>query len=265
VLQRIGLAYIAAALLTLRTTWRQQAGIIAALLLGYWAVMTLIPVPGTGGTLGAELLDEPGETLAAWTDRAILGTDHIWVSTKTWDPEGPLSTLPAIATAMLGVLAGAWILRKDRPLLERLAGLYGAGSLGMVAGLVWNWVFPINKNLWTSSYVLFTAGMAAVALATCIWLIDVQRIRGWSRPFVAFGLNPLVAFVGSGLMARIIGSLVKLPYHGKPTPLQTISYQLLFAGWLPPELGSLLWGLAFVVLWLFLAGALYRHDVIIKV
>jgi len=141
VLQRIGLAYIAAALLTLRTSWRQQAGIIAALLLGYWAIMTLVPIPGTGGTLGGAFLDDPGRTLAAWTDRALLGTDHIWVSTKTWDPEGPLSTLPAIATAILGVLAGAWIMRKERPLLERLTGLFGAGSLGMVAGLVWNWVF----------------------------------------------------------------------------------------------------------------------------
>lgn len=265
VLQRIGLAYIAAALHTLRTTWRQQAGIIAALLLGYWAIMTLVPIPGTGGTLGGAFLDDPGRTLAAWTDRALLGTDHIWVSTKTWDPEGPLSTLPAIATAMLGVLAGSWIMRRERPLLERLTGLFGAGSLGMVAGLVWNWVFPINKNLWTSSYVLFTAGMASVTLATCMWLMDVQQIRAWSRPFVAFGLNPLVAFVGSGLMARIIASLVKLPYHGKPTPLQAISYQMLFAGWLPPRLGSLLWALLFVALWLFLAGVLYRRNVIIKV
>ena len=265
VLQRIGLAYIAAALVTRRTTWRRQAGIIAALLLGYWAIMTLVPIPGTDGILGGAFLDDPGRTLAAWTDRAILGTDHIWVSSKSWDPEGPLSTLPAIATAMLGVLAGSWIMRKERSLLERLAGLFGAGSLGMVAGLVWNWVFPINKNLWTSSYVLFTAGMAAVSLATCIWLIDVNGIRAWSRPFVAFGLNPLVAFVGSGLMARIIASLVKLPYHGKPTPLQAISYQMLFAGWLPPRFGSLLWALSFVALWLFLAGVLYRRNVIIKV
>jgi predicted acyltransferase len=265
VLQRIGLAYIAAALLTLRTTWRQQAGIISALLLGYWAVMTLVPIPGTDGIPGGAFLDDPGRTLAAWTDRALLGTNHIWVSTKSWDPEGPLSTLPAIATAMLGVLAGSWIMTKERPLLERLAGLFGAGSLAMVAGLVWNWVFPINKNLWTSSYVLFTAGMASVTLATCMWLIDVHRIRAWSRPFVAFGLNPLVAFVGSGLMARIIASLVKLPYHGKPTPLQAISYQMLFAGWMPPRLGSLLWALLFVALWLFLAGVLYRRNVIIKV
>ncbi len=265
VLQRIGLAYIAAALLTLRSSWRQQAGIIAALLLGYWAIMTLVPIPGMGGILGGAFLDDPGRTLAAWTDRALLGTDHIWVSTKTWDPEGPLSTLPAIATAMLGVLAGSWIMRRERPLLDRLTGLFGAGSLGMVAGLVWNWVFPINKNLWTSSYVLFTAGMASVALATCIWLIDVHGLRAWSRPFVAFGLNPLVAFVGSGLMARIIASLVKLQYHGKATPLQAISYQMLFAGWLPPRLGSLLWGLSFVCLWLVLAGVLYRRNIVIKV
>src|SRR5205823_5472101 len=88
-----------------------------------------------GLLLHAFPLDQPSQTLAAWTDRLILGTNHIWASSKTWDPEGPLSTIPAIATAMLGVLAGRWITQRERPLVERIAGLYGAGCLGMVAGL----------------------------------------------------------------------------------------------------------------------------------
>jgi len=260
VLQRIGIAYMAAALLTLRTSKRQQVIIVTALLIGYWMAMTLIPVPGAG-TIGAFTLDQPDKTLAAWTDRLILGVNHIWASSKTWDPEGPLSTLPAIATAMLGVFAGGWIREKRRPLVERVVGLYGAGALGMVAGSIWDIFFPINKNLWTSSYVVFTAGFACVVLATCLWLIDLQGIRWWTKPFVVYGVNPLVAFVGSGLMARLIISLIKI--HG--VPVQALSYQFFFEPYFPAKLGSMLWGLAFVAFWLGILWVLYRRNIIVKV
>src|SRR5260370_30816355 len=126
---------MAAALLSLRTTWRQQIAIITALLIGYWVVMTLVPVPGTG-TIGAFLLDQPDKTLAAWTDRLILGKNHIWASSKTWDPEGPLSTIPAIATSMLGIFAGRWIADKRRSLLDRIVGLYGVGCGALEAGVL---------------------------------------------------------------------------------------------------------------------------------
>ncbi|HEX9309176.1 MAG TPA: DUF5009 domain-containing protein, partial [Gemmatimonadaceae bacterium] len=159
VLPRIGIVYICAALLTLKTTLKQQIVIIAALLYGYWFAMTLIPVPGQG-EIGALLLHTKDRNLAAYLDRLILGTNHIWTGGVTFDPEGPLSTIPAIATAMLGVIAGRWIALKEKPLLERVCALFVAGSIGMVLGLMWNWAFPINKSLWTSSYVLFTAGMA---------------------------------------------------------------------------------------------------------
>ncbi|MGH7710330.1 MAG: acyltransferase family protein, partial [Gemmatimonadaceae bacterium] len=118
VLQRIGVCYICAALFTLRTTVRQQISIIAALLLGYWAAMTLIPVPGQV-SIGRVLLDEPSASLAAWLDRSVFG-EHVWRSSKTWDPEGLLSTIPAIGTTMLGVLTGRWLGRTDRPLSDRL-------------------------------------------------------------------------------------------------------------------------------------------------
>ena len=260
VLQRIGIAYMAAALLTMRTTKRAQVIIVAALLIGYWMVMTLIPVPGTG-MLGAFTLDNPGQTLAAWSDRLILGANHIWVSSKTWDPEGPLSTLPAIATAMLGVFAGHWLMQKRRPLVERVAGLFGAGSLGMVAGSLWGVFFPINKNLWTSSYVVFTAGFACVVLATCLWVIDLQGVRWWTKPFVVYGVNPLVAFVGSGIMARLIGSLIKV--HG--ISFQQWSYKIGFEPFFPAKLGSMLWGLCFVAFWLAILWLLYRRNIIVKV
>ncbi|MFL5608008.1 MAG: acyltransferase family protein, partial [Gemmatimonadaceae bacterium] len=151
VLQRIGIAYLIAGLLTQRTTLKQQVAIIAGLLLGYWVVMTVLPVPGEG-TIGALLLDTPSRTMAAWVDRLVLDWsrwglgNHLWVSGVTWDPEGILSTIPAICTCMLGNIAGWWIAHR-RPLSERLAGLFAVGSIGMMVGLMWHWVFPINKSL----------------------------------------------------------------------------------------------------------------------
>ena len=265
VLQRIGIVYMAAALISLRATRKQMYVIIGAILVGYWIVMMLVPVPGTG-TIGAFVLDQPSNTLAAWSDRLILGPNHIWSISKTWDPEGPLSTIPAIATALLGILAGQWITRRDKVLTDRVLGLYGIGSLGMVAGELWHWVFPINKNLWTSSYVVFTAGFACVMLATCIWLVDVLNVRGWTNPFVVYGVNPLVAFVGSGLMARLIDSLIKVTVHGERMSLHQASFQLLFASWIPSEkFASLVWGLCFVAFWWGILAILYRRRIFLRV
>ena len=225
VLQRIGVAYLCAALLTQGATVKQQVDRIAALLYGYWFAMTLLPVPDTG-VLGQLAIGSPEHTTAAWWDRFFLDWtrfglgNHTWVSSKTWDPEGILSTIPAIATAMLGNLAGQWIGTK-RALNDRLNGLFAAGALGMMVGLMWNWSFPINKSIWTSSYVVFCAGMATMAIATIMWLVDVQNVKGWTKPFVIYGLNPMVAFVGSGVMARCIYSIFKVNYHGQPIALES--------------------------------------------
>jgi predicted acyltransferase len=263
VLQRIGVCYAAAALLTLRTTLKQQIVIVAVLLLGYWAAMTLIPVPGQTLT-GRALLDEPSASLAAWIDRSIFGS-HLWRQSKTWDPEGLFSTIPAIGTTMLGVLAGRWLGSTDRPLAERVMGLFGAGSLLMVLGLIWHWAFPINKNLWTSSYVLFTAGMGAATLATCIWLIDVLALRRWTTPFEVFGVNPLLAFIGSGMMARLIYSVIQVPSGGEAVPVQRVIYETLYASWLAPRNASLLFAVTFVLFWVALLWLLYRQRVYLRV
>lgn len=263
VLQRIGVAYACAALLTMRGTLKQQVVILVALLYGYWFAMTLLPVPGAYGGIGANLLGAPSRTLAAWVDRALLG-GHLWVNSRTWDPEGPLSTIPAIGTAMLGVFAGRWI-GSDRPLAERLNGLFAAGAIGMMAGLMWHWSFPINKSLWTSSYVVFTAGMACVSIATISWVIDVRHVTWWTRPLVIYGVNPIVAFVGSGAMARLIYSVWMVDVQGKPTPVQAVVYEHLFHSWLEPRNASLAFAITFVLFWYAVLWALWRRNIIFKV
>ncbi len=267
VLQRIALAYVAGALLTLRTGVRAQIVTIALLLLGYWALLMLVPVPGSGLT-GMAAIAEPARTLPAYVDRLLLDWgrwgNHIWVGGVTWDPEGVLSTIPAIGTVMLGVLAGRWIGRPV-PLAERLNGLFAVGALLMVGGLVWAWGFPINKSLWTSSYVVFTGGMAAVALATCLWLIEVRGVTWWARPFVVFGVNPILAFVGSGLMARLIYSVITVERDGTRVSLQRAIYDALYASWLAPRDASLLFALSFVFFWFLVLTVLYRRGIFLKV
>jgi predicted acyltransferase len=264
VLPRIAIVYVCAALLTLRTNLKQQVIIVAALLFGYWFMMTVIPVPGEG-TIGALLLHDKSRNLAAYLDRVIIGADHIWSGSVTFDPEGVLSTIPAIGTGMLGVIAGRWIAMTDRPLIERIAGLFAAGALVMMLGSMWNWVFPINKSLWTSSYVLFTAGMAAISLATIMWIVEHYNMRSWTKPFVIYGVNPIFAFVGSAVMARIIYTLWKVEYDGKLQSIQSVIYQAVFLSWLPPRVASLAFALTFVLFWLGLLTVLYRRNIFLKV
>ena len=247
VLQRIGVVYLIAALIVLKTSRRTQIIITAALLFGYWFIITRGP------------LEPPGATVAAAVDRAMIGEKHLWASSKTWDPEGPLSTLPAIATALLGSLVAGWVKNK------RVRELFLAGMAGLVVGLLWDQVFPINKGLWTSSFVVFTAGFACVVLAICIWIIDIKGVRGWTRPFVIYGVNPMIAFLLSGMAARVLGSLWKVHVGGKEVPAGAASYQLLFAPYFTPHFASLLWGLSFVLVFLVILAILHRRGIILKV
>jgi predicted acyltransferase len=271
VLQRIGIVYLLAGFWELVASRRgrgaigsrREAAVVAAILIGYWCAMTLLPVPGTGAR-GADVLDQPSATLAAWSDRALFGTAHLYREAREWDPEGALSTIPATATALLGLFAGRWI-ASGAELRRKVTFLAAAGSMAAIVGIAWGELFPINKNLWTSSYVAFTGGMAAVGIAAFAWLVDVKNVRAAAMPWAIFGVNPLVAFVGSGVMARVITSLVKVEWNGRRVPLQKALYESTFAAWLPPEAASLAWAAAFVALWLALLWPLWRRGILVKV
>jgi predicted acyltransferase len=255
VLQRIAIAYLFAAVIYLHTGIRGQVLAIVALLLGYWALQALVAAPGAS----APAL-EPGRDLGAYVDRMIFTTHHLWQHSKTWDPEGLLSTLPAIATALLGGLAGTWM-RSDRSSSRKVAGLIVAGSAGAILGLAWGRFFPINKSLWTSSYVVFTAGLAAVFLAICYYLIDVRGYRKWSKPFVVFGSNAIAAYVLSSLGTLIL-DLVKVGDEG--ASLKGSLVDTLYMSWLEPIDASLLFAISFVLFWLAVMWVFYSKRIFIK-
>lgn len=235
VLQRIAIVYVCAAFLAYRVSRRTLIGITAAILLGYWAISATAP------------LAPPEATLAAQIDRAVFTEAHLWKQSKTWDPEGLLSTIPAIATALIGVLVTPWVRGKQVKMLTI------SGFAMFAAGLAWGWLFPINKALWTSSYVLLSAGAACAVLAVWIWKLP-------ARPFDTFGVNPLVAFVGSGLMATLLG-MIRLG----ETSLKGWSYRVLFKPFFPPELASLLWALAFVAIWYAILRVMQRRGLFVRV
>jgi predicted acyltransferase len=260
VLQRIAVCYLFASVIFLNTDWRKQLYITAGLLLGYWALMTLVPVPG----FGPGALDSKEGNLAAYVDRAVFGLDHIWRQAKVYDPEGILSTLPAIATTLCGILTGH-LLRSRREPFEKAAAMLVAGTACVVAGWAWNYWLPVNKALWTSSYVLLTAGMALQLLACCYWLIDIKGHRRWSLPFVVFGTNALAVFFLTGMCEKLLG-LVKLAgADGKPVALQTLIFENLFLPWASPVNASLAFAVCFVLVWLGLTALLYKRGIFIKV
>jgi predicted acyltransferase len=262
VLQRIGLAYFLATPIVLWFGWRGRLTALVALLLGYWALLAWVPVPG----VGAGVL-EPGQDLGAFIDRAVFGTDHLWSQSRTWDPEGLLGTLPAVGTVLTGVFAGEWLrgARTGRPPRTVALGLAAAGALAIGVGLLWDPAFPINKPLWTSSYVVFTSGMAALSLALCYWLIDVRGHRLWGRPFLFFGVNAIAAYFLSGIFARAL-SIIRVPAaDGATLPLKAWIFQHGFASWLSPINASLAFALAFVLVWTGIVWAMYRRRIFIKV
>jgi len=255
VLPRIAIVYLITSILVINLSRRALMWGTAILLLGYWALMAWVPVPGHG----AGVLTPEGN-LAAWIDSFVVPGR---MYQGTWDPEGFVSTLPAVATALLGVLTGFW-LQSNRGRAETAKGMLGIGCLAVLAGLVWNYWFPINKNLWTSSYVLFTAGAALLVLAPLYWIIDVKGYRRWTRPLVAFGVNAISVFVLSGIVARLLIN-THVTSGEETIPLKRWLYDSFFATWASPFNASLAFALVFLLLMWALVELLYQRRIFIKV
>jgi predicted acyltransferase len=273
VLQRIALCYLAAGLLYLFTFERQTradgtacvranlritAIIAVTFLVGYWALMTFVPVPGHGaGHLGKD------DNLGAYIDRSLMG-GHLWSESKTWDPEGFLSTLPAIASLLVGILAGEW-LRSDRDATRKTLGLAAAGLALLVAGRLLHPFFPINKNLWTSSFVLFTSGCAMLALAACYWIVDVRSWRAWTKPFLVFGMNAILAYALAALVSEVSTDFEFTNSRGRETTLHGWAYQRFFTAHFSSLHASLGFAIFFVLVIFVLLLPFYRWKIFLRV
>ena len=252
VLQRIGVVYLVTAAAYLRLGRRGLVALTAVCLAGFHAVMRWWPIPGgVAGDL------EPGTNLAAFLDRAIFGAN---LYQGTWDPEGALSTIPAVGSALLGVFAGEW-LRARRAPFEKTTGLLAAGFALLTAGWIWDFWLPINKNLWTSSYVLFTGGIALSFLALSVLVLDFGTPPRWTRPLESLGRNAIGVFVGSGLVAK---TLLLFPAAGEGSAWSWV-FRTLFASWLDPLNASLAFALAQVAAWTTAAVFLDRKRLYFKV
>lgn len=264
VLQRIAVCYLLAALLVAATRgsrgWRGQAVAAGALLVGYWLLMTRVAAPGQ---IAGDL--SPAGNLAGYVDRLVLGPRHIWQASRVYDPEGILSTLPATATTLLGVLAGHWM-RADRPAGQAASqvagGLVVGGLVATALGWLWGLWFPVNKPLWTSSYALLMSGLAALALATCYWVIEVRGRRGWAAPFAVLGVHALTLFFLSSLVAKL---LVIIRVGAEGPRLQAWLFDHLFAPWASPANASLAYAVGYVLLWSALIRALDRTGLRLRV
>ena len=258
VLQRISLVFFLCSLLYFKTNWLAQIRVALILLVGYFILMTMVPVPGFGP---ANL--EPETNLGAWLDRLLL-SGHLWAQSKTWDPEGLLSTVPAVATGILGMLTGKLFSTVKEP-AEKTTWLFFIGTILILLGLAWGMAFPINKSLWTSSFVLYTAGIAMQFLAGLYWLIDVQGFKKWSTPFIYYGTNAIFVFVASGLLAKILIRSKVVIEEGMEISLWSYLYQNLYASWLSPYNASLLFAITLVSFFLVLLRWMYKKKIFVKV
>ena len=256
VLQRIAIVFFFCALLYLYTSWKKQVYVGGGLLIVYWIIMTAVETPGVG-----EVTLSKGENIAAWLDSIVL-KGHMWGVTKTWDPEGFLSTLPAISTGISGMLVGHFLLTK-KAINEKLIWLFVAGCFSILLGLFWGLHFPINKSLWSSSYVLYTSGIATLCFAICYWFVDVLGYKKWTNPFIIYGSNAITVYFANGIFATLL-YYFNFSWNGESVCLQDLFFKF-FASGLPPKLASLI--CALINVWLFygLALIMYRKKIFIKV
>jgi predicted acyltransferase len=249
-LHRIAIVFLTCALLFLNTSWKQQVITGTFLLVGYWLAMTLIPIPGTG-----TVMLEPGINLAAWIDQQYL-PGKMWQG--NWDPEGILSMLPSIATGISGMLAGRILLLHLAP-NEKSNYLMAAGFVAACAGYFWGLIFPVNENLWTSSFVLVTSGFASMLLGTLHFIIDIKNKKGLIVPGVVFGANAIAVYVLADLL-----SLVFYQWHIGSATLNEIGVGTLISAGLDPRLASMIYALFFVCVNFVPAFILYKKRIFIK-
>lgn len=256
VLQRIAIAYGIASILVLAVNRKYLPYLGGAILLFYWGLLWYF-----GGAEPYSL--EQNATLSF--DRAVLGENHLYKGFGIpFDPEGLLSTIPAIVTVIVGYLAGNLIQTSERKCVPNKLLL--AGVAGVAAGALWGLIFPLNKPLWTSSYVLYSAGWAAMLLGALVWVIDIKGFSRWSMFFVVFGVNPLFIFALSGLWAKILGRLIKITgADGNTVSGASWLYNEVFVPLAGNLNGSLLYAISHVLVFWFIGYVLYRRKIFIKV
>jgi predicted acyltransferase len=259
VLQRIALCYFFASLIVLKADLRGRILWLIGLLVSYWLMMRFIPVPG----IGAGVL-EPGKNFAAWVDSYFL-SGHMWsYYAGKWDPEGIVSTIPAIATTLFGVLAGQW-LRSSLPDRRRVAGMVCAGVVLLAAGYILDRWLPINKSIWTSTFSIFMAGMALVCLAFFYWLIDVEDFSRWAKPFIIFGLNPITVYVLSEICDTTLRILKLSISKGQVIDCQSYVFGYLCVLNSKPESASLFYGLLTLLFMFLIAWIMWRKRLFLKI
>ena len=270
VLQRIALCTLLAAPIVVYFGWRQQCAWIAVLLAGYAALMLMVPVPDMDGRVGAGVL-EPGRDVGAYVDRFLLD-GHLWVQSKTWDPEGLVSTLPALATQLFGVLAGRWLLSAHST-AEKTVWMMLAGLLCLWIGAIADaTIMPINKSLWTVSFSIFMTGWALLMFAVFYWFIDGsesaalrERSRRLLHPVTIYGMNALFIFAFSGLIAKMLGFIKLAQDGGDAISLKSWLYSPLQSLPMAPVNASLLFAVLFNLAMFVIAWFMWKKKWFVKV
>jgi len=255
VLQRIAVCFLVASLIYLRTGGKVRLAVILALLAGYWLALKLIPVPG----LGAGGL-EYSNNLPGYIDDKLM---HGHLYEKAFDPEGILSTFPALATTLIGTLIGD-MLRSAKTLSWKSRVLFVLGLVLTPAGLALHRWMPINKKLWTSTYVIFAAGAALLLLAVCFMLMEILRWRKWAFPFLVFGTNSILVYAGSIITVKLI-RLASVPAAGGRIPVQEFFYGHGLAPWAGPYIGSLIYPIILLMIWFLILLPLYKKKIFLKI
>lgn len=260
VLQRIGVVYFIAMLCYLKLSRRVLSFIIIFCLLGYYLALTLIPLPG-----GLLPNLEPATNLGAFIDRFVFGIHHLYPYTKTWDPVGLLSTIPSIATTLLGIKVGEVLKDQKTNEFSKIQKLLLSGVLAVIAGIIWGLFFPINKSLWTSSYVLYTAGICTIMLTLIYWCVDVcNKGKAIFWPFLVFGMNALSAYILSEILPGVI-DFIRIPVKNGTISGMKWLYSQVFVQYFTEKTASLLSAICFVLLMWLIMLVFYKKKIVIKV